>query len=460
MSQAFNSKNELIRPGNLSSDDYRTPFFNNIPANINPSSSIPGSDDITRVELDNGITVLARANFSSLSVSVGGYLAVGGLFDPDDKLGLSDFTAAALMRGNTHRDFHAVYDSLESAGASFGFNGATHTTGFGGKALAEDLNLLLDILDENLREPTFPSEQVTRLRAQLLTGLAVRAQDTREMASMTFDQIVYKDHPYSRPEDGYPETVQNITREDLQSFHETHYGPQGMVIAVVGAVDPGKAVEYIQSKLGDWENPEQKEVPELPSINPLSEKTTQMFEIPGKIQSDIVIGVPGPLQKAPEFLPAVIGNNILGQFGMMGRIGHVVRDQAGLAYYAYSNISGGLGPGPWSISAGVNPAGVDQAIELIMKEIVRFVSEPVAREELENSQSSYIGRLPLALESNGGVAAALLNLERYQRDMDYYRRYAERVNVVTREEILAAAKKYINPDLMAIAVAGPGISDS
>ena len=460
MSQVFNSMNQLVRPGSLSANVNRPPFFAYPSVNNNPSSSIPGSDDITRVELDNGITVLARSNFSSLSVSVGGYLAVGGLFDPDDKLGLSDFTAAALMRGNTHRDFHAIYDSLESAGASFGFNGATHTTGFGGKALAEDLDLLLDILEETLRGPTFPSEQLSRLRAQLLTGLAVRAQDTRAMASLAFDQIVYKDHPYRRPEDGYPETIQNITRDDILSFHETCYGPQGMVIAIVGSIDPGKAVDYIQNKLGDWKNPKQKDLPELPPITPLTEKTTQMVEIPGKIQSDIVIGVPGPLQKAPEFLPAVIGNNILGQFGMMGRIGHVVRDQAGLAYYAYSNISGGLGPGPWSISAGVNSAGVDQAVDLIMKEIVRFVSESVEKEELENSQSSYIGRLPLALESNGGVAAALLNLERFQRDLDYYRRYAERVNGVTKEEILAAARKYINPDQIAIAVAGPSISDS
>jgi zinc protease len=433
-------------------------FINHSATNI--PSSIPGADDITRVELDNGITVLARSNFNSLSVTLSGYLTAGGLFDPDDKLGLADFTASALMRGSSQRDFQGIYNALESVGASFGFSGATHTTGFGGRALAEDLDLLLDILSETVVRPTFPSEQVQRLKAQLLTGLAIRAQDTREMASLTFDQMIYKNHPYSRPEDGYPETVEIITREDLKSFHETHYGPRGMVIAVVGAVEPQIVVESIQRKLGDWKNPSQKQIPDLPAVTPLEQQTKEMVEIPGMIQSDIVIGLPGPPHAAPEFLPAVLGNNILGQFGMMGRIGHAVREQAGLAYYAYSDVSGGLGPGPWSVLAGVNPVGVNQAVALILNEIQRFVSEPVTQEELENSQSSYIGRLPLALESNAGVAAAILNLERYQRDLDYYRRYKQTVKAVTVEKVLATAQKYLHSERLAIAIAGPKISDS
>jgi zinc protease len=420
-----------------------------------PKSSIPGADDIIRVVLENGITVLARSNFNSISVNVNGYLTTGGLFDPDDKLGLSDFTATALMRGNYQRDFQAIYDVLESAGASLGFNGATHTTGFGGKALAEDLQLLMGLLAETLREPTFPGQQVMRLRAQLLTGLAIRAQETRAVASLEFDQIVYRNHPYSRPEDGYPETVQNISREDLAGFHKAHFGPRGMVIAIVGAVDPQKAVEYVQSTLGDWQNPGQTEIPVLPPVTPLTEQTTRMVEIPGKSQSDIVVGVAGPPRKSPNFFAAALGNNILGQFGMMGRIGKVVREQAGLAYYASSSMSGGLGPGPWSVSAGVNPAGVDQACNLIQEEIRRFVDEPVTADELSDSQSSYIGRLPLALESNAGVAGALINLERYKLGMDYYRGYADLVRAVSVEDVLVTAQKYFNPDALAISVAGP-----
>jgi zinc protease len=139
---------------------------------------------------------------------------------------------------------------------------------------------------------------------------------------------------------------------------------------------------------------------------------------------------------------------------MMGRIGDVVREQAGLAYYAYSSLSGGLGPGPWSVTAGVDPANIDEAIDLIRAEIDRFVTKPVSAEELSDSQANYIGRLPLALESNAGVAGALLNLERYNLGLDYYQQYTERIEAVTVEDVLAAAQHYLDPDKLAVAVAG------
>ena len=417
--------------------------------------SLPGPDDITRQQISNGIVVLARPNFNSPSVALTGYLAAGAISDPDEKLGLADFTASALTRGTAQRDFQGIYDALESAGASLGFDSGTHTTTFGGKALAEDLDLLLELLSESLRQPVFPDEQVERLRAQLLTGLQIRAQDTGEMASMAFDQIVYAGHPYSRPEDGYIETVQAITRQDLVDHHRRHFGPRGMVIVVVGAVEPALVIERIESALGDWRNPEQPEQPPLPPLAPLPATQSRRVEIPGKYQSDIVMGVAGPPRRSPEFMAASLGNSVLGQFGMMGRIGDVVRERAGLAYYASSSLGGGLGPGPWSISAGVAPANVDKAIDLIRQEIARFVNAPVSAEELADSQANFTGRLPLTLESNSGVAGALLNLERYDLGLDYYRRYHDLVLGVTADDVLDAARRYLHPDQMGIGIAGP-----
>ena len=433
---------------------HHTPFSNFHSLSSTPHS-LPGPDDITRVELPNGIVVMTRPNFNSPSVAVSGFLTVGGISDPDDKLGLAVFTASSLMRGNARRDFQGIYDALESAGASLGFDSGTHTTSFGGKALAEDLGLLLELIHETLRMPTFPDEQVERLRAQLLTGLAIRLQDTGEMASLTFDQIVYAGHPYSRPEDGYPETVSAITRQDLVDFHRQHFGPRGMLIVVVGAVDPTQVVDQVTAALGDWSNPEQPQPPDLPALLPLAGTRQQSINIPGKFQADIMLGVAGPPRRSPDFIAASLGNSVLGQFGMMGRIGDVVREKAGLAYYASSSLSGGLGPGPWSISAGVAPANVEKAVELIRQEIARFVSEPVGAGELADSQTNFIGRLPLTLESNHGVAGALVNLERYSLGLDYYRRYADSIRAIKVEDVLEAARKYLHPDRLGIAVAGP-----
>ena len=417
-------------------------------------SSLPGPDDITSVVLPNGIHVLARPNFNSPSVVINGYLQAGGLQDPDDKLGLAYFAAAALMRGTAKRSFQALYDALESAGASLGFQGGTHTTGFSGKALSEDLDLLLGLLADAVRTPVFPAEQIDRLRAQLLTGLALRAQDTGDMASLAFDQMVYDGHPYSRPEDGFPETVQAITRDDLADFHAVHYGPQGLVLTVVGAITPDQAVDKVRETFGDWTNLGQPAPPPLPAVKPLDELVSRTVNIPGKSQANVVLGAAGPTRRSDDYLPASLGNSVLGQFGMYGRIGEVVREQSGLAYYAYSSLGGGVGPGPWQMNAGIAPENVERVIALIRAEIERYVREPVTKDELADTTANFIGRLPLALESNGGVAGALLNLTRYELGLDYYQRYAARIAAITPEEIQIVSSRYLDPDRLAMAVAG------
>ena len=422
---------------------------------MNKVNSLPGPGDIYREVLPNGITVLARSNFNSPSVVVTGFFEAGALFDPDEKLGLAEYTALALMRGTRSRSFDEIYNALESVGAGLGFNTGVHKSGFNGRSLAEDLPLLFNLLCEALTSPVFPKAEMEKLRAQLLTGLAIRAEDTSDMASMVFDNILFKGHPYSRPEDGFPETIKKIKREDLVKFHREHYGPRGMVMAIVGGVKPEDAVKQVKRALGGWQVKGQEETPALPPLKPLKKTVSKHHRIRGKSQSDLIIGTNGPMRRDPEFMSASIGNNILGQFGMMGRIGDVVREKSGLAYYAYSSLSAGLGPGSWEVSAGVNPQNLKKATGLILDELKRFVQEGVTADELTDTKANFIGRLPLSLESNGGVANALLNIERHQLGLEYYHRYQNLVNEVTAEDVLTTARKFIDSDRLVIASAGP-----
>jgi zinc protease len=118
-------------------------------------------------------------------------------------------------------------------------------------------------------------------------------------------------------------------------------------------------------------------------------------------------------------------------------------------------LSAGLGPGSWEVSAGVSPQNVKKASGLIVDELKRFVQEGVTADELADTKANFVGRLPISLESNGGVANALLNIERHNLGLDYYRRYEGLVNEVAAENILTTARKFIDPDKLAIAVAGP-----
>jgi zinc protease len=306
-----------------------------------------------------------------------------------------------------------------------------------------------------MRQPEFPKAEVEKLRHQLLTGLAVEMQDTSDMADITFDEILYRGHPYGRSEDGNPDTIKAITRADLVKFHQRTFGPRGMTVVVVGAVEPKATVDLVERVLGDWKNPDQPDEPSLPKLKLLEKTIKRHYKIAGKSQADIVIGTNGPRRKDDDYMAATLGNSVLGQFGMMGRIGESVREKSGLAYYAYSNISAGVGPGSWTISAGVNPANMDKVSELIIKELKRLIRVSVTREELADSQANFIGRLPLSLESNGGVASALLNIERYDLGLDYYRRYPDLVKAITPGDVLKVARKYIDLDRLVIATAGP-----
>jgi zinc protease len=423
------------------------------PANL---KSLPGPEDITRVELPNGITVLTRSNFESASAVLAGYLPGGSLFDPLEKLGVAHFTALALMRGTQRRSFQEIYDALESAGATLGFGASVHNTSFGGRSLAEDLPLMLDLLSEALRHPLFPTEQVERLRGQILTGLSIRDQDTADRAEMAFEEIIFPEHPYGYPADGHIATIQRITQGDLAQFHHSAFGPKGMTLVIVGAVSASQAVEEVERTLGDWSNPAQAPTPELPSLRPLKETARKHIALPGKVQTDLLMGTLGPRRGSPDYMAASLGNNILGQFGMMGRIGDVVREQAGLAYQASTSLNAWITAGTWEVSAGVNPSNLNRAIELILSEVRRFIDEPVTGEELQDSKANYIGRLPLSLESNSGVANSLLNLERFQLGLDYYRRFPDMVEGVSTDEILETARRYLNPETFAIVSAGPG----
>ena len=416
--------------------------------------SLPGPHDISRKVFPNGMTVLTRSNFNSPSVVLSGLLGAGSLFDQPDTLGTAYFTSLTLMRGTRNADFHTIFDRLESAGASLGFAASVHNTNFGGKALAEDLPLLINTLADSLRNPVFPEQYVSRVKSQILTGLAMRAQDTTEMSALTFDQLLFGDHPYGRPEDGFVETIQPIQRANLVEFHARHYGPQNLVMVVVGAVDAQTVFNLVEKALGDWSNPQLEALPNLKKLNLPTSTLRRHLNIPGKSQSDLVMGTFGPKRGSPDYLAASLGNNILGQFGMMGRIGEVVREKAGLAYDASTSLNSWIESGSWEVSAGVNPANVENAIDLILKELRRFTSEPVSRDELEDSQANYIGRLPLSMESNAGVANSILNLERFNLGLDYFQRYPERIEGITPDEVLQTAQRYINPDHLVIVSAG------
>jgi zinc protease len=278
------------------------------------------------------------------------------------------------------------------------------------------------------------------------------------MASLAFRHLLYGDHPYGRSVDGYPETVVAITRDDLATFYDRYYGPEGMIITVVGGLAEDEALAKVEAAFGDWYKT-QTRLPEVAAVARPDGLVRSQVTMPQKTQSDIVLGLPGPLRSAEDYLEASMANTILGVFGMMGRLGKNVREKQGLAYYAYSRLQGGIGPSPWYVSTGVAPDKVEQAIDSIIHEIERMRSEPLPADELADSQAYRSGSLPVGLETNSGLAGIITDMEYYKLGLDYLQQLPDKFEAMTPESVQAAAAKYLSSESLAIAVAGPEVGE-
>jgi zinc protease len=417
-------------------------------------ASLPGPDSIARRVFPNGTIGLAYENFASPSVVVHGWLWAGGIDVPAEKTGLASLTASMLTYGTERRTFADIGEEIESVGAALSISSSGHTTRFTLKCLVEDLSAMMDILADCLYHPIFPAEYVEKRRGEILTALEQREHNTYAMASLYFSELMYADHPYGRSQLGYKETVGRLTRDDIVGFYRDCFGSRGMATIIVGAVPREQGLDILQEALGWWEGAQYTQPP-LPPVDPVAEHRERRTTIPGKTQSDVVLGWVGLTRRDPDFFSAFLANSILGQFGLMGRVGERVREDQGLAYYVYTSLDAGIGPGPWAAVAGVAPENVDRAIEAILAEVRRLRQEPVGAQELQDNKAYVIDSMPLRLEGNEGIAAQIASMELYELGFDYLRRFPSTIDAVSAEDVTAAALKYMNPEAFVLSVAGP-----
>ena len=416
-----------------------------------------GPDTIQRLQTANGITVLVRPNSSAPVAVLEGCLRAGSVDESAEKAGLASFTASLLSRGSANYDFDRYNEAVESVGASISVGGGTHVTSFGSESLVEDFALMVEILADILRRPTFPPVHVERARGQRLVRLQEREQSTRSVSYRRFNEMIYGDHPYALSTSGYIETVGEISRADVVDFHEQYYRPSQAIIVVSGDVEPGDVMALLETHFGDWESGEPLPAPadSIPPVARANGIQRKAVDMPGKVQTDVVLGCLSIARTDPDYYAAQVANNILGQFGMMGRLGENVRERQGLAYYSYSVLDADIGVGPWVAFAGVNPQNVDQAVDSILHEFERMGQQPVSDEELSDSIANMTGTLPLRLETNDGVASILLDMEWLGLGLDYLQTYQERIRAITREDVQRVAAAYLRVDSYVLATAGP-----
>ncbi len=428
-----------------------------------------GPDTVERATLANGLTLLVYPNPASPSVAMAGIHAAGALLEDEADTGLAGLSAEALNRGTRSRSFLEFATELDEVGASLSFSAGVEHGALFGRGLADDLDVLLRLAADALRNPVFPEEEVVRLRDQTLAGIAQVEDAPSALADRRFHELLYgRDNPYGRPEEGYRETVGVLTSERLRDFHARAYGPATLTLAIVGKVEPSSVRDAVERNLGDWEHGTDWVTPELwretvarhdaaapvDVTDPLREDLT----IAGKTQTEFVLGWLGIRRSDDAFYATIIANFILGQLGLGGRIGASVRDDQGLAYHASSHAESGHARHPWIVRAGVNPENVERAVESSLREVRSLRDRPPIDEELRLTKQAMIGSLPLRLERNDGVADMLLAIERYALGLDYLSRYPDLIGGVTREQVQAAAAAVLDLPGYTLVTAGPELS--
>ncbi len=422
--------------------------------------SYPGSHNIVTAQLPNGLRVWVYENFESQTVLIDGHVPGGSINEAQDQAGLANMTATMLRRGTKTKDYDTLNEIAESVGAFFGFDAGRHALGFNTYSLAEDVDVVLDLLGESLQAPAFATEELEKVRQRLLTQLEERRHSTRAMAAITFNQHLYPPgHPYRISLEDEIAAVKRFQSEDLARFFREKVSPEGGVVVVVGAIRAEEAIEKLTRTLGQWRHPQARPSTEIPDAPVLSDKTEARVRVLGKSQSDIVLGWPGISRRHKDYEAMLVCNTILGRFGLGGRLGNHIREELGLAYYAYSTFNANLGPGTWRMVAGVHPTKVSQAIEAMLAEVQRITSEEVEDEELEDVHRYLTGSLPLRLETNAGIAGNLLAMAWYGLGLDYLLQYEHRVRSVGKEDVLRVARTYLHADRYVLAVAGPPVEE-
>ena len=419
------------------------------------------AQQVLETTLPHGGRLLMMPRHSNTTVHLRGSLFAGhGLVEPARWSAVS-FVPDMLERGTSSHDRLELARMLEDRAIEIDISGESANpfeVACSGRALARHLPLLLGLLVEMLLRPTFPAEEVEKLRALRLGELAHAQEDTFRRAYEVFARLLFPpEHPhYRRPFAQRRAGLEALTRAELVAVHRELYGASSLILALVGDFDP---VE-VEARLNDLLASAPAGARTMPKIERRSAAQVSPREarvaMADKPNLDVLLGHPGGLRRAdPDYLAAQLGNAILGHSTLSSRLGRRLRDAEGLTYGVISRFFGAsLLDGPWAVSFSVGAADLARATAAVREEVASFVAEGPREEELADEREALAGAYRVSLATPAGMAHELLHLARHGLATEELDRIAERVLTLGREKVVEAARRHIDPERLCLAVAG------
>lgn len=404
-----------------------------------------------RDSLSNGFIILTYEDSRLPIVNISFVCRSGALFDPEGKAGTASLCAEMHFRGTKNLPADSIAQILDFIGAQYRVGTDFDHCYLKFLLLSRDLFTGLDLLAEMVLEPSFPEEELTRVREQALANTRRFYDNPATVVGMEFDRLFFGAHRFSLPPMGDTTTLRKITREDLQNFHKNYYVPNNCFIVVVGAVDHLKIKQEINRRFANWQ-PVPVTEPQPPELS-LPEKTrVKLITRMEMNQTYIQFGHPGISIYEPDIIPTRLMSYILGGSPLSSRMGLTVREYGGLAYDVRCWFDRRSLPG--AFRATVQTAKPKDAIEKMLAEIHRMWTTGANRAELVKAQNYFTGSFPLSYSSNQGKLDRVVELELYHLGIDWLKEFPEKVQATTLAEVNEAAKRHLHPGRYLMVIMG------
>ncbi len=414
-----------------------------------PSLDLPA---IQKHTLSNGLPVWLVESHEVPLVQVNLLVLAGGAEDPAGRFGVASLAAAMLDEGAGTRSALEIADALELLGAvlntSSSFDASAVRLNVPVAQLADALPIMADVA---LR-PTFPAEDLERLRQERLTSLLQARDDPESIASMAFSRLVFGGPRYGTGTAGTASSVKGFTAADLRRFHAAFYQPSNAALIVVGDVQPASALPLLEKQFGGWKADGAAPRTPLAAAPQLRQGQLYLVDKPGAAQSEIRIGWVGAPRSTPDYFALEVLNTVLGG-SFTSRLNQNLREEPGYAYGAGSAFDMRLAPGPFVAAAAVQTDKTAPALQEFFKEL-REIARPIGAGELAKAKNYLALSFPGEFETIGDVSRRLEELIVYRLPDDYFERYIARIQAVTSAEVQKASAAYLQPSKFAIVVVG------
>src|SRR5438093_702506 len=390
------------------------------------------------------------------SVTLGVWVGVGSRDEPTEIAGVTHWLEHLLFKGTATRSARDIAVTFDQVGGELNAFTAKEFTCFYARTLDADAGMAVELVADMLQHSLIGEEDVISERQVVLEEISMHEDQPDDIVHDVFLETLWGAHPLGRRVLGSTETIQAMSRDQIDAYYRLHYRPGNLVIAAAGSLQHDAIVEAVAKAFRDAPPSPQRGVrsgDQAPAIRPGLSVVTRKTE-----QAHIVYGTGGIARNDDRRWALGVLNIVLGG-GMSSRLFQEVREKRGWVYSIFSMHSSFADTGTFDIYAGTAPERARDVLALVRDEIDMVVSDGLTEEEIERGKGHLKGNLVLGLEDSSGRMSRLGKGELCHGEILTPDEIVARIDAVTSDDVRTVATELLGRQAWALAVIGPGSDD-